>query len=55
MNSNETVMAVDWTKQNQEMNDLDKVFCDTLYRVLRLMKREELEEGVNSEIKPEEK
>ena len=47
MNENEIEMAVDWTKQNPEMNEFDKLFCDTLYRTLRVMKIEELAESDN--------
>ena len=45
MNENEIEMEVDWTKQNPEMNEHDKIFCDTLYRTLRVMKIEELSES----------
>ncbi len=38
------IKSIDWTKQNPEMNEHDKAFCDELYRELRLKKKEELEE-----------
>ena len=47
MNENEMEMVVDWTKQSPEMNEHDKIFCDTLYRTLRVMKIEELAEPDN--------
>ena len=47
MNENEMEMVVDWTKQSPEMNEHDKAFCDELYRTLRVMKSEELEETDN--------
>ena len=50
MNENEMEMVVDWTKQSPEMNEHDKIFCDTLYRTLRVMKIEELSETESQEI-----
>lgn len=44
MNEIEMKKVIDWTKQNPEMNEHDKNFCDTLYRTLRVMKTEELPE-----------
>ena len=50
MNEIEMVKGIDWTKQNPEMNEHDKIFCDTLYRTLRVMKSEELSEPESKEI-----
>lgn len=44
------IKSIDWTKQNPEMNEHDKVFCDTLYRTMRVMKTEELAEPQVSEV-----
>ena len=52
-NENEMVMAVDWTKQNTEMNEHDKAFCDELYRELRLKKQKELEGASTEQISQE--
>jgi len=53
MNENEMEMVVDWTKQNPEMNEHDKAFCDELYRELRLKKKEELDGTSTEEISQE--
>jgi hypothetical protein len=47
------VKSIYWTKQNPEMNEHDKIFCDTLYRELRLKKQEELEGTTTEEINQE--
>ena len=54
MNEIEMEKAIDWTKQNSEMNDHDTVFCNTLYRTLRVMKTEELSESQVLEVKGQE-
>mgnify|MGYP001627613325 CR=1 FL=1 len=54
MENIEVNCGIDWTKQNTEMNDFDKAFCDELYRSMRLMKKEEIEgateeQGISSQ------